>query len=501
MSKKATVTVYKDNVIGDIDKRVYGSFLEHIGRAIYGGIYDPGAADSDENGFRKDVIQLVKELQVPIVRYPGGNFVSGYNWEDGIGPIEKRPKRQELAWFAVETNAFGTDEFAEWCKKADTEVMMAVNLGTKGPAEAQNMVECCNHPGGTYYSDLRIKHGYKQPHGIKTWCLGNEMDGPWQIGHKTAEEYARIALETAKVMKWADNSIELVACGSSNSKMPTFPKWEATVLEEAYDWVDYISMHIYFDNIENDLQNFLAKSLEMDRFIKTVAATCDYVKSVKRSKKDIYISFDEWNVWYHAFEENSRQTKWLEGPKFNEDIYNFEDALLVGSMLISLLNHCDRVKIACLAQLVNVIAPIMTKNGGGIWKQSIYYPYLHASLYGRGTALKTIVNGPKYDSKDFTDVPYLDTVAVMNEENGCLTVFAVNKDTEGAIDAEFRLPEFEDYKVIGHTAMTHPDIKAVNSLENPNHVVPAERPLPAFENGILNVSFPKLSWNVVRLAK
>jgi alpha-N-arabinofuranosidase len=294
------------------------------------------------------------------VRYPGGNFVSGYNWEDGVGPRETRPRRAELAWFAVESNHVGVDEFAEWARRAETEVMMAVNLGTRGADAARDLVEYCNFPKGTYLSDMRAKNGYAAPHNVKLWCLGNEMDGPWQICRKTAEEYGRAALETAKVMKWTDPSIELVACGSSNAHMPTYPGWEAAVLDHTYELADYISMHVYYDNIEDDTKNFLAKSMDMDKFISSVVSVCDYTKAKKRGKKDINLSFDEWNVWYHAFPENERAVKWREAPAFNEDIYNFQDALLVGSMLITLLRHADRVKIACLAQLVNTIAPIMT---------------------------------------------------------------------------------------------------------------------------------------------
>ena len=428
--KRATLTLDRSYKVGQIDRRIYGSFIEHIGRAVYGGIYDPGHPLADDQGFRKDVIGLTKELQVPIVRYPGGNFVSGYNWEDGIGPKELRPKRTELAWFAIENNQVGVDEFCEWARRADTEVMMAVNLGTRGADAARNLVEYCNFPSGTYWSDLRIKNGYCKPHNIKLWNLGNEMDGPWQIGHKTAEEYGRAACETAKVMRWVDPSIELVACGSSNSGMSTCYDWEATVLDHTYDFVDYISMHQYYGNRDNDTANFLANTVDMDRFIKNIESVCDYVKAKKRSRKTMYISFDEWNVWYHADEANAKAEKWLEGPSFNEDIYNFEDALLAGGMLITLIKNADRVKVACQAQLVNVIAPVMTENGGRIWKQTIYYPYLHASVYGRGTALNLLVECPKYDTKDYTDVPVLDAAAVENEDGEHVTVFVMNKSPE-----------------------------------------------------------------------
>lgn len=312
--EKAKMTVDKDFTIGEVDKRLYGSFIEHLGRAVYGGIYEPGHASANEQGFRTDVLEMVKELHVPIVRYPGGNFVSGYNWEDSVGPVSERKRRLDLAWRTIETNEFGFNEFVDWAKQANSEVMMAVNLGTRGADAARNIVEYSNHPEGSYYSDLRIKHGYKQPHGIKTWCLGNEMDGPWQIGHKTAEEYGRTAVEATKVMKWTDPTIELVACGSSNLGMPSFPDWEATVLDHTYDHVEYLSLHQYYGNPEDDTPTFLARSLEMDRFIDTVKATCDYIKAKKRSKKTMYLSFDEWNVWYHSHENDSKMDAWQIAP-------------------------------------------------------------------------------------------------------------------------------------------------------------------------------------------
>ncbi|HBT51149.1 MAG TPA: alpha-N-arabinofuranosidase, partial [Petrotoga sp.] len=293
--KKARIILDKDYRIGSVDSRIYGSFIEHIGRAVYGGIYQPDHPNADDMGFRKDVIELVKELKIPIIRYPGGNFVSGYNWEDGIGPKEKRPRRLELAWQSIETNEVGVNEFVQWAKRVDADVMMVVNLGTRGIEEARNLVEYCNHPGGTYWSDLRKIHGYAEPHGIKVWGLGNEMDGPWQIGHKNAQEYGSIARETAKVMKMVDPTIELVVCGSSYRKIPTFGEWEVTVLDHTYEYIDYISLHAYYGNPDN-VGDFLAQSLEMEEYITSVVSICDYIKAKKRSKKTINLSVDEWNV-------------------------------------------------------------------------------------------------------------------------------------------------------------------------------------------------------------
>lgn len=497
---KASMIIDKDFQVGEVDKRIYGSFIEHLGRAVYGGIYEPDHPQADEQGFRADVLELVKGLDVPIVRYPGGNFVSGYNWEDGVGPKEQRPRKLDLAWRTVEPNWVGLNEFMDWCKKANTEAMMAVNLGTRGADEARNLLEYTNHPSGSYWSDLRISHGYKEPHKVKTWCLGNEMDGPWQIGGKTAYEYGRVANETAKVMRWTDPTVELVACGSSNIHMPTYPEWEATVLDLTYENVDYISLHTYYGNAKGDTANFLAQSLGMDSFINTVVSICDYTQAKKRGKKKINLSFDEWNVWFHSNEQDKKLDPWTIAPPQLEDIYNHEDALVVGCMLISLLKRADRVKMACLAQLVNVIAPIMTENGGAAWKQTIYYPYMHASLYGRGTVLVPLIKSPKYDSSEFTDVPYLEAIAVHNEELGEVTIFAVNRHQDEALPFEIDLRSFDGCRIIEHIVQESDDLKAANTAAEPNRVTPHNGGnATVTDGGKIEAALPKASWNVIRV--
>ena len=499
----AKIKLNRDYEVGKVDPRIYGSFIEHLGRAVYGGIYEPGHPTADDMGFRRDVLELVRRLGVPVVRYPGGNFVSGYNWEDGIGPKELRPARRDLAWGTIETNQVGIDEFQEWAKRANTEVMQAVNLGTRGPDEARNIVEYCNLPGGTYWSDRRIANGFSDPFGIKLWCLGNEMDGPWQMCAKTADEYGRIANEAAKMMKWVDPSIELVACGSSSSGMATFGKWEATMLSHCYDNVDYVSCHTYYNNHAHDTATFLANNLDMDYFIKSVVASIDYAKVVARSKKQINISFDEWNVWYHCNEEPYRKhiERWSIAPPQLEDIYNFEDALLIGSLLITMLRHADRVKVACMAQLVNVIAPIMTRNGGGAWAQTIFYPYMHASMFGRGTALETKVECDKYDTRKYTDVPYIDSVAVHNEEKEELTVFAVNKNLTDDIVTSIDLRSFEGYELVEHITLHHDDVNAVNTEENPNNIFPQSNGKTKVDGGVAESVLGRASWNVIRFRK
>ena len=501
--KKATMILDKDFSIGRVDPRIYGSFIEHLGRAVYGGIYEPGHPTADKNGFRQDVIDMVRKLGVPVVRYPGGNFVSGFNWEDSVGPREQRPKRLDLAWFTTETNEVGLHEFCDWAKKADTQVMYAVNLGTRGPDAARNIVEYANHKGGSYWSDLRIKNGAKNPLDIKLWCLGNEMDGPWQIGHKTAYEYGRTANEAAKVMKWVDPSIELVACGSAAHNMPTYGSWEYQMLDECYENVDYVSLHRYYGNPTNDTAGFLARNMDLDDFIREVVAICDAVGGKKHAKKKLNLSFDEWNVWYHSNQQDQevwKADKWGRALPLLEDVYNFEDALLAGAILITFLKNADRVKVACLAQPVNVIAPIMTRNGGGVWAQTIFWPMMHASKYGRGTSLRPILSSPVYDCRDYENVPLVDAAATLGDD-GSVTIFAVNRDLKDDITLECDLRAFGDLTPEEHIVLHHDDVKAVNTEDHPDEVAPVKGRKAKVDAGRMTVKLPALSWNVIRLVK
>lgn len=497
--KKATLHVNKYFKVGEVDDRLYGSFIEHLGRAVYEGIYQPGQSTADEQGFRQDVIDLVKQLNVPVVRYPGGNFVSGYRWEDTVGPKEERPSKIDLAWRVIEKNEFGLNEFVDWTKKAQTETMMAINLGTRGVEAAKNILEYCNLEKGSYYSDLRRQHGWAEPHNIKLWCLGNEMDGPWQEGHKTAYEYGRIAAEAGRAMKMLDPTIETVACGSSALTMPTFGEWEDTVLMEAYDQVDYLSLHQYYGNRDDDSAGFLANTVAMDQFISSVISICDAVKAKKRGKKEIHLSFDEWNVWYHSNEQDRKIKPWSQHPHQLEDVYNLEDALLVAGMMITMLRHADRVKVACLAQLVNVIAPIMTSDTGA-WKQTIYYPFELISNLGRGTVLHTEMTVPFYESAH-GDAPYLDSVAVMNEEEETVTIFAVNKSFEEKMELTADLRQFEGYRVDKHVILTHPDLKAENTETHPNKVAPHANGNAELDGGHLTAVLPIQSFNVITMKK
>ena len=396
-AERARILVDARRTVAPLDRRVFGSFLEHLGRAIYGGIYQPGSPLSDAAGFRKDVLGEIRDMAVPIIRYPGGNFVSGYNWLDGVGPVAGRPHVLDKAWNSLNSNRFGTNEFMAWCKAVGTEPLMAVNLGTGTPEQAAALLEYCNVDRGTQWSDLRRKHGVADAYKVKRWCLGNEMDGPWQIGHMSASEYGLKAADAARQMRYIDPSVMLIACGSSGPGMPSYLEWDREVLEQCYDYVDGLSLHRYFTNAVEDTggdsSKFLALNLSMDRQISESLALCDLVRAHKRSPKKLWLSFDEWNVWYRARSGAQVRGDGSEASHLLEEVYNLEDALLVGGMLITLMRNANRVKLACLAQLVNVIAPIMT-NDRGMWRQTIFYPYLWALQYARGAVLDVLVQSP-----------------------------------------------------------------------------------------------------------
>lgn len=496
--KNAAITVDREYKIGNIDPRLFGSFVEHMGRCVYTGIYEPGHAEADEKGFRKDVAQLVRELNVPIIRYPGGNFVSGYKWTDGIGPKSERPVRLELAWNALETNEMGIDEFADWAASVGSSVMAAVNLGSGTPQSAGDLLEYCNFKGGTYWSDLRKKNGYAKPHDIKVWCLGNEMDGPWQICHMEAREYALKACETAKIMKWKDPSVELVACGSSSPDMPTYPDWDRTVLENTYNYVDYISLHRYYS--ENGRRgDYLASFADMDAFIRTSIAAADYVKGKLHSKKDIMLSFDEYNVDYNH-KPFSEPEKWIYARPIAEGYYSVLDALAFSGLLCTLINHTDRVKIACLAQLVNVIPPISTQPGGSAIRQAIFYPFMHVSHYAKGESLLPVVHCHNVECETRGEVKAINTAVTYDEENKMVSMFMLNIDSQEDINLSVDMRSFGKCEIIEHIVLeAGDDIYAFNSFEHPGTVKPHDVPIDGNKDGVININTPHLSWNVIRM--
>ena len=486
--------------LADVDRRLFGSFVEHMGRCVYTGIFEPGHPAAHESGLRGDVLELVRELGPTLVRYPGGNFVSSYRWEDGVGPVEERPSRLDLAWRALEPNTFGLNEFMEWARAAGVEPMMAVNLGTRGVAEACDVLEYSNHPSGTYLSDLRRSHGVKDPHDITLWCLGNELDGPWQVGQKTAHEYGRLAAEAGKAMRLVDPSIELVAVGSSNSGMPTFASWESTVLEHTYDVVDYISLHAYYEQHDDDVASFLATAVDMDMFIDAVIATADHVGAKLRRSKKLRLAFDEWNVWYQQRFVGQTNLEWEYARPLIEDSFTVVDAVVVGSYLISLLNHADRVAIACQAQLVNTIAPILTEPGGRAWRQTIFHPFAQAARLARGRVLRPLIESSHYATERFGEVPLLHATATFDDDSGDLCLFAVNRSTTGTLPLAADVRGFGALRVAEHSVLADDDLQARNTAEQPDRVAPRRGTGARLEDGQLTVALPPASWNVLRLS-
>lgn len=419
---KAKIKIDIDRKIGQIDPMLYGNFTEHLGRCIYGGIYDPESTEANADGFRKDVIQATRDLCVTVIRWPGGNFVSGYHWEDGIGPAGQRPKRKDLAWGDIEPNLVGTDEWLRFTKATGAEAYICVNMGTGSLDEAKNWVEYCNAPTGLHYSDLRAKNGHPEPYKVKYWGLGNEMDGEWQIGHKNAEDYSKYALEAAKLMKWSDDSIKLIASGSSNY-VRDWAEWNRTVLNKLHGYIDYISLHHYAGNYDKDHNTFMARTTQVENNIRITEGIINEVRSKYKMKKPIYIAFDEYNVWYRTFNEGKL-----------EEHYNLQDALVVALYMNVFVRNAHIVKMANMAQLVNVIAPMMITSGT-LWKQPIYHPLQLFARYCRGTALSTLVECDNYDAGDFKNVPYLDVTAVHDASGGELIVNVVNRHKDKTIEA------------------------------------------------------------------
>jgi alpha-N-arabinofuranosidase len=497
------VRLYVDSrrTIAPLDHNLFGSFLEHLGRAIYEGIYDPGSKLSDENGFRKDVMDEVRHMGVPIIRYPGGNFVSGYNWLDGVGPKGDRPQVLDKAWNTLNTNQFGTNEFMAWCKAVGTQPLMGLNLGTGTAEQAAALVEYCNVDKGTRWSDLRRKHGFAEPYNVKHWCLGNEMDGPWQIGHMLATEYGLKAQDAARQMHYVDPSLKLIACGSSGPFMPTYLEWDREVLEQCYDYVDALSLHRYVGNTKEetggDTSKYLALNLSLERQITETLAVCDLVRGHKRSPKQLWLSFDEWNVWYRARGGEFDNGHEKEAPHLLEEVYNLEDALLVGGILNSLVRHCDRVKLACLAQLINVIAPVMT-NPNGLFRQTIYYPYVWALQYARGSALDVLVESPKYEVSGMGPVSYLDVAGTLNSEDGKTSLFILNRDLSKAHTVEINWEDKMPGRILTSSVLTGSDLKAFNGFDAPQRVAPQNMDKPSSNGGKTKFEVPAHSYTMIQ---
>jgi alpha-N-arabinofuranosidase len=486
----AQVFLDTNRTIAPISPLLFGGFAEHMGRCIYEGIYEPESPHADSNGFRKDILEALREQSYTVIRYPGGNFLSGYNWLDGVGPKAQRPRRRELAWQSLETNQFGTNEFMTFCDAIAAAPMLAVNMGTGTIQSASDLVEYCNVSDGTYWSDLRASHGFRDPHNVRYWCVGNEMDGPWQIGHLDAVEYGKKALEAAKMMKWQDRTIATILCGSSNDHMPTYPEWDRTALEIAWEHMDYLSMHYYINNREDDTASYLASAIRLERFVDTLEGTLRYVKAKRRSKHDVYLSWDEWQVWNSI--GGPMKGNWAEAPHLAEDIYNLEDALVVAQWLNVFLRKSHVVKIACVAQIVNVISWLQTR-GDQLLKQPSYYVFKLVSNLAHGEALDVLVKAPMVETKQYGAVPALDVSASYDKETQQGAIFLVNRGLTEAVATNLIWQNGKTVQIKKAWQLAGSDPKESNSWDEPNRMVANAISGPAVKDGQATSNFPPLS--------
>ncbi|HET9221514.1 MAG TPA: alpha-N-arabinofuranosidase [Roseiflexaceae bacterium] len=489
----ARIVLDNERTIGAISPLLFGGFAEHMGRCVYGGIYDPASPHADERGFRRDVQAALREMRLSILRYPGGNMLSGYDWRDGVGPKEQRPRRRELAWQSLETNQFGTNEFIDYCRATDIIPMLGVNLGTGTIADAAALVEYCNAPTGSHYADLRATHGYAEPHAVKYWCLGNEMDGPWQIGHLEAEEYARKALEAAKMMRWQDPSLKLILCGSSNTEMPTYPEWDRVVLERCWEQVDYLALHYYAINHDNDTASYLALAAQFESHLDTLSGLLRYVKSKRRSKHDVKLSWDEWNVWY---KDRSGRGGWKEAPPLSEEVYNLEDALVVAQWMSVFLRRCDVLEIACLAQIVNTISPLTT-TAEQLLRQTTFYPFVLFANHAAGQSLDALVTAPLHDTQLYGSMPLLDVSASYDQAGDRGAVFVVNRSQTEAVTTDVVWQGAAPARVTAIHQLAGSDPKAINTFQRPDAIVPKQLEGAPVRDGRITLRLPPLSFTVV----
>ena len=492
-TSKAQILIDTNRTIAPISPLLFGGFAEHMGRCIYEGIYDPKSPRADERGFRKDVLDALRDQTYTTIRYPGGNFLSGYDWLNGVGPRDQRPRLRELAWQSLETNQFGTNEFMEFCAAIDAAPMLGVNMGTGTIQSAADLVEYCNVSHGTKWSDLRIRHGVQDPHNVRYWCVGNEMDGPWQIGHLDAVSYANKALEAAKMMKWQDPTIQTILCGSSNDQMPTYPEWDRTALEIAWEHMDYLSMHYYAGNRKEDTASFLASAMLFERFVDSLEGTLRYVKAKRRSKHDIFLSWDEWQVWYKG---DPLQGNWEEAPHLAEEMYNLEDALVVAQWLNVFLRKSHVLKIACVAQIVNVISWLHTRSDG-LLKHPSYYAFKLVSNHARGAALDVHVKSPTQETKEYDAVPMLDVSASYNAETGEGAVFLVNRSQTESVLTDLVWQDEQALEIDKAWQIAGSDPKAINSWETPEQITAKGIAVPTVENGRATINLPPLSFTVL----
>ena len=535
MISKARVTIHPDYRVGSVDRRLFSAFLEPIGNWVDGGIWNPLHASADNMGFRTDIMSAMKQANIPAVRLPGGNFTSGWVWEDSIGPVEKRKAHLDLAWRQYQNNRIGHDEYLEWARRANVNAMYTINMGTADINSAMRCVEYSNHPGGTYWSDLRAANGYPEPHRVKTWYLGNEMDGPWQIGSwsKSPLGYGIKVNETSKVMKWIDPSIETIVSGSSMFRNASYPQWDVDVLEQCYENVDYLSLHYYHDAPPGNYAALLNGSTIFEEMINTEISVCDYVKSKLRTPKTMMISFDEYACHFgqpgkqapgrtgyippenygeftpenlnrpfrHPNERNKKKGSKHEGEMLR--------ALSSAALIMVFLRHADRVKIGCMT---GAIRGAIAFDDEHVWKSGLYYTYTLLNQYSYGTALLPAVQAPTFNvdgyrlsermqAPEYEQVPYIEAAAVQNDEKEEVNIFLINRNWEEDLSVELDVRGFEGYQLLEHIELQNEDLEAYNTFEMPNNVVPRINTETSYHQGSIQLRAKKLSFNVIRLGK
>ena len=491
----ARIKIDTDRVIGEVDPHLFGNFAEHLGRCIYGGIWDEGSPLADADGYRKDVMQATKDLGVTVLRWPGGNFASGYNWKDGIGPRDQRPPRRDDAWGDIESNRFGTDDFLRYCERVGLEPYICINAGLGTVEDARQWVEYTNEPGDTYWARQRRKNGRDKPYNVKIWGLGNEIDGPWQLGHKNAEDYAKFALEAAKAMRRADSSIKLIGSGSSNFRGPDWVAWNRTVLENLKSEIDYISLHTYIGNGDNNFEKFLAASRDLDDRIEVVGGLIQAINVTNPRQRPIYIAFDEWNVWYRA-----RGGSEFEIAKTRlEEVYNYEDALAMGMFLNSFFRHANLVKMANLAQLVNVIAPMMTSKAG-LYLQTIYFPLAEYARQKGNQSLDVLVTSPEYKPDGGRSLKYLDVSSTYDAKSRQICLNVLNRSEKNDIAAQIVNSSGTLSSAVGVWELNHSDLKATHTFGADQKVRPSIKTASVSlkDNGF-SYNFPKHSLTILKL--
>lgn len=529
MAQKAKIVVHPSFTIGEISPRLFSTFLEPIGTMVNGTMFNPKHPTANEKGFRRDFIDALKATNMPAVRLPGGNYVSAWNWKDSIGPKEQRKVHLDPAWYQYITNEVGHDEYLQWAEAVGTESLYTINLGTGTMQDAMDIVEYTNHEGGTYWSDLRRKNGHEKPYGVKTWYLGNEMDGPWQIGswEKNPKGYGIFANEVSKVMKWIDPTIETAVCASSAPFMDHYPQWEEDVLQECYESVDYLSMHHYHSAPEGDYRALLGGSHYYEDFINTEIALCDLIQAKRRSPKKIMLSLDEYGAMirpneplhpgfgphnmyarHYRFDPNRKYI--LHDPDNMEDRFfpggDMIQALSMASIQMALIRHADRVKIGCMT---GGLGALCASNHDHVWKSASHYVFMDMLQYAKGISLRTGTECETYDMPGYAiddtsqyagkeGVPYVDTAAAWDQENKHLNIFVINRNADSSYPLEIDIKAFGDYKFIDQKQLYCSDLELRNTYDLPDVILPKTITDLSMEDQVLSARLAPLSWNVFR---